>query len=99
MTGKLPPRAHAGASKKTGGSNRPFWNSELTKLGETNDESNAVRCESTALYRVCQARTTTSSSLNAYPPTQGRKPDKRLWRTAGTPDSCGFALRTSLDGR
>src|ERR1700722_3200080 len=43
MTGKPPPGAHAGAFKKTGGSNRPFWNSELTNLGETNDESNAVR--------------------------------------------------------
>jgi hypothetical protein len=76
-----------------------FLEQRTNQAWGTNDESKAVRCESTALYRVCQARTTTSSSLNAYPPTSASKPDKRLWRTAGNPYPRGFASGTRHGGR
>src|ERR1700722_1441774 len=75
MTEKPPP-ALVAAPEKTGGetglpgtTHQPgFGGQKHPKTVERKTKRKAVRCESTALYGVCQARTTTSSSLYAYPP-------------------------------
>jgi hypothetical protein len=74
MTEKPPPALDAAPEKQEV---KPAFLEQLTNQaladktpenGGTEDKRKAVRCESTALYGVCQARTTTSSSLYAYPP-------------------------------
>jgi hypothetical protein len=67
-----------------------FLEQQTNQAWGTNDESKAVRCESTALYRVCQARTTTSSSLNAYPP------HKRIETGQTAVENCGNLVPARL---
>src|SRR5450631_3900696 len=75
--------------------NNPGCGGQNIQQRRTVSQSKAVRCESTALHGVCQARTTISSSLYAYPPLCVPKPNKRLWRTPEGQSGCGFWL---LDG-
>ena len=67
--------------------------------GGANEGIKTVRCESTAVDGVCQARTTTSSSLYAYPPYGVSKSNNRLWRTADGRTPRGFGLSRLIGNR
>src|ERR1700730_8319098 len=62
-----------------------LWRTKHPNNGEPSDQSKAVRCESTALHGVCQARTTISSSLYAYPPPLRSKAEQTAVENAGRP--------------
>jgi hypothetical protein len=61
-----------------------------TKRLSDGSKKKTVRCERTALYGVCQAITTTSSSLQAYPPTQPLKAWQLAVDNAGRPLGARF---------